>query len=183
LGESSTSRTDSQQQLVLTNQLHNPNAKPTIKLPEGCLLPLKKKSSLPPPPLHPKPATPILAKPILALQNSEGSNSSANSHQTEKPAPPAISKTLGEPSASQMDSQKQLDLTEQLNNPDAKPNIKLPEGWVCVWSRSQKRWYFFDTRANKSVWDIERIKVTHWDQNTGQECGINPQIIYPLDPS
>jgi hypothetical protein len=68
---------------------------------------------------------------------------------------------LGEPSASHTDSQKQQDITEQLHNPDAKPTIKLPEGWVCVWSKSQKRWYFFDTRANKSVWDIERIKVTH----------------------
>jgi hypothetical protein len=23
---------------------------------------------------------------------------------------------------------------------------------MCVWSKSQKRWYFFDTKTNKSVW-------------------------------
>ena len=156
LAESSASLTDLQQQHDLTNQLHHSDAKPTIKLPEGCLLPLRKKSSAPPPPLTPKPATSNPAKPILARHNSEGSNT-----QTQNPSPPAPPKTLGEPSASHTDSQKQQDITEQLHNPDAKPTIKLPEGWVCVWSKSQKRWYFFDTRANKSVWDIERIKVTH----------------------
>jgi len=38
------------------------------------------------------------------------------------------------------------------SNPDAKPAIDLPAGWMCVWSKSQKRWYFFDTKTNKSVW-------------------------------
>ena len=161
LGESSASRTDSQQQHDLTNQFHNHDAKPTIKLPEGCLLPLRKKSSVPPPSLTPKGTTSNPAKPILARQNSDRSNTSANSHQTQKPAPPGPPKVLGEPFASHTDSQREQDITEQLHNPDAKPTIQLPEGWVCVWSKSQKRWYFFDTRANKSVWDIERINVTH----------------------
>lgn len=39
-----------------------------------------------------------------------------------------------------------------LQTPDAKPNVDLPPGWICVWSKSQKRWYFFDTKTNKSVW-------------------------------
>jgi hypothetical protein len=30
--------------------------------------------------------------------------------------------------------------------------VDLPPGWICVWSKSQKRWYFFDTKTNKSVW-------------------------------
>lgn len=40
-----------------------------------------------------------------------------------------------------------------LQNPSQKPAIDLPTGWMCVWSKSQKRWYFFDTRSNKSVWE------------------------------
>jgi hypothetical protein len=30
--------------------------------------------------------------------------------------------------------------------------VDLPAGWMCVWSKSQQRWYFFDTKTNKSVW-------------------------------
>lgn len=40
-----------------------------------------------------------------------------------------------------------------LQNPDQKPHTKLPPGWMCVWSKSQKRWYFFNTTNNKSVWE------------------------------
>ena len=39
-----------------------------------------------------------------------------------------------------------------LQTPDVKPNVDLPPGWMCVWSKSQKRWYFFNTKNNKSVW-------------------------------
>lgn len=40
-----------------------------------------------------------------------------------------------------------------LQNANQKPNIKLPPGWMSVWSKSQKRWYFFNTTNNKSVWE------------------------------
>lgn len=40
-----------------------------------------------------------------------------------------------------------------LLNPEKKPDVDLPAGWICSWSKSQKRWYFFDTRTNKSVWN------------------------------
>ena len=53
--------------------------------------------------------------------------------------------------------QQQKDITEQLQNQSVKPSITLPEGWICVWSKSQKRWYFFDTSTNKSVWDPRLI--------------------------
>jgi len=43
--------------------------------------------------------------------------------------------------------------TVDLQNPSVKPAINLPQGWMCVWSKSQKRWYFFDTKTNKSVWE------------------------------
>jgi len=37
-------------------------------------------------------------------------------------------------------------------SPHIKPEVNLPPGWISVWSKSQKRWYFFDTKTNKSVW-------------------------------
>lgn len=46
-----------------------------------------------------------------------------------------------------------------LQNPSEKPRIALPEFWICVWSKSQKRWYFFNTSTNKSVWAVEHIKA------------------------
>jgi hypothetical protein len=39
-----------------------------------------------------------------------------------------------------------------LQSPDKKPQVNLPPGWMCAWSKSQKRWYFFDQKTNKSVW-------------------------------
>ena len=43
--------------------------------------------------------------------------------------------------------------TLDLQRPDVKPSVDLPPGWMCVWSKSQKRWYFFNTKNNKSVWE------------------------------
>lgn len=45
--------------------------------------------------------------------------------------------------------------------PDKKPQVDLPPGWICVWSKSQKRWYFFDTKTNKSVWQWPPPGVPH----------------------
>jgi hypothetical protein len=56
-------------------------------------------------------------------------------------------------------TQQQQQEENDLENPEMKPRIKLPEGWACIWSKSQNRWYFFDTRTNKSVWDVEHIKA------------------------
>ena len=39
-----------------------------------------------------------------------------------------------------------------MQSPDKKPEVDLPPGWMTVWSKSQKRWYFFCTKTNKSVW-------------------------------
>jgi len=55
--------------------------------------------------------------------------------------------------------QQHQDVATYLENPDIKPTNKLPEGWVCVWSKSQKRWYFFHKITNKSVWDIKHINI------------------------
>ena len=52
---------------------------------------------------------------------------------------------------------KELDL----QSPDKKPQVNLPPGWMCVWSKSQKRWYFFDQKTNKSVWEWPPPGGTH----------------------
>jgi hypothetical protein len=33
----------------------------------------------------------------------------------------------------------------------------LPANWVVVWSRSNKRWYFFDQKRNQSVWEYAKV--------------------------
>jgi len=38
-------------------------------------------------------------------------------------------------------------------SPNIKPKVNLPPGWILVWSKSQRRWYFFDQNTNKSVWE------------------------------
>jgi hypothetical protein len=40
-----------------------------------------------------------------------------------------------------------------LDNEHVKPNVELLQGWICVWSKSKQRWYFFDTKTNHSVWN------------------------------
>lgn len=55
--------------------------------------------------------------------------------------------------------QQYQDVATNLQNPGIKPTNMLPEGWVCVWSKSQKRWYFFHKTTNKSVWDIKHINI------------------------
>jgi hypothetical protein len=41
---------------------------------------------------------------------------------------------------------------DDLQDPETKPSVELPLNWICEWSKSQKRWYFFNTKDNKSVW-------------------------------
>jgi len=65
------------------------------------------------------------------------------------PPPPTSQVSLSHPKAKQS-------VDEKLRPP--KPQVNLPPSWMCVWSKSQKRWYFFDTMTNKSVWE--------WPPNT-----------------
>lgn len=85
---------------------------------------------------------------------------------TPKPPPPKRSNSKDESLQSSITSIAQVSQQSHphsidLHNPHEKPEMTLPEGWICVWSKSQKRWYFFDTKTNKSVWDPEHIKTTH----------------------
>ena len=49
-----------------------------------------------------------------------------------------------------------VNLATQLPNPNQKPNINLPDGWRCVWSKTQQRWYFFHEFMG-SCWDITSV--------------------------
>ena len=114
----------------------------------------------PPPPPKPKPAPP-------KRQNSNQANQAQKQTPQKpviatKPAPPKRQDSAGATSApaaiNAHPTQQQQDINGQLQNPNAKPTIKIPEGWICVWSKSQKRWYFFDTKTNKSVWEPDKLK-------------------------
>ena len=116
-------------------------------------------SSAPPPP--PKPSQPQKQTPQKP-HSQQSHAKQAQKHAPQKPAPPKrqTSDDIGAPTPTKAQQpQPQEDIAAQMQNPGAKPNIKLPEGWICVWSKSQKRWYFFDTRTNKSVWDPDHVKV------------------------
>ena len=71
------------------------------------------------------------------------------------PPPPKAMKKAVTPKKERSYSIQAQDLT----NPDLKPCIELDPGWIIVWSRSQKRWYFFNGRANRSVWEWPPPKV------------------------
>lgn len=95
--------------------------------------PPSEKQRVPPP----KPPAPPAAKPAKPAAETPAPAPAAKPKPTEAPA-----------SSSASSSSEPLDL----QSPDKKPQIDLPPGWMCVWSKSQKRWYFFDTKSNKSVW-------------------------------
>ena len=104
-----------------------------------------------------KPAHKPPAPPPRRLNSKDGDSrpQPARLHQGAKPAPP--NRQLGNDS---LPSSNLNTCTEaQLQNPNEKPALNLPESFMCVWSKSQKRWYFFDKNTNKSVWAVEHIKL------------------------
>jgi len=85
--------------------------------------------------------------PVMKRPRSNSSDSAASGASAEQPVPTKVVQAQ-QPPPLQAPTQP-LDYT----NKDRKPNVDLPTGWMCVWSKSQTRWYFFDTRSNKSVWE------------------------------
>eukprot|EP00977_Amphora_coffeiformis_P004596 scaffold992_cov175-Amphora_coffeaeformis.AAC.5 len=81
--------------------------------------------------------------PAALKRNTSGSSvASVGSTSTGSAAPPTSggSSTPNSPTA------------QELQCPDVKPEVDLPPGWMCVWSKSQKRWYFFNRSNNTSMW-------------------------------
>ncbi len=135
-------------------------------------------TSQPPPPRPPPPdkekkeskpsAPPPISMPMPPKRPSQSNvpKSRESSDQPPRKPPPPKKQNSRESSfgsnliTSQIKSTKlnqtsanNVDIAKQLQTPDEKPKVDLPPGWMCVWSKSQKRWYFFDTRTNKSVWE------------------------------
>jgi hypothetical protein len=101
-----------------------------------------------PPPPRPKPPPPPSGERHLSGNESATGDTSTSSPVSKPAAIPwqgssSSSKDHNKPSSAQTD----------LQNPDDKPKVDLPSGWMCVWSKSQNRWYFFDTKTNRSVWE------------------------------
>ena len=126
--------------------------------------PKRPSSSAPPKPTPQKPPAPKPAPPKRQNSNQATQAQKQTPHKPgipTKPAPPKRQDSAGATSAPVTNAHptpQQQDINAQLQNPNAKPNIKIPEGWICVWSKSQKRWYFFDTKTNKSVWEPDKLK-------------------------
>lgn len=104
----------------------------------------------PPPPLRAPPRPPVEKRPVP-------SQVKPPTRGPQPPAPKSSPKPMAkEASPSTEGTEKTVEQIEKagpgVQSPDAKPNVDLPPGWMCVWSKSQKRWYFFDTKTNKSVW-------------------------------
>ena len=98
------------------------------------------KAPLQKPPHPPQPAPKPVPPPAVAVGDQSATSESTSPPTVQKPK---VAQPLPQPAAAPA-----LDL----ESPDVKPAVDLPAGWMCVWSKSQKRWYFFDTKTNKSVW-------------------------------
>lgn len=108
-----------------------------------------------PPPPPPKAATIEVPKhrpPSAPATRKPAPPSSAQLNKP-KPAPPKRQNSSENPQHSHAAPPPPAAATVDLQNPNQKPNIKLPPAWMCVWSKSQKRWYFFNTTNNRSVWE------------------------------
>lgn len=116
-------------------------ALPKPTLPPVDAPPLPKQNTLQPPP-----ASPVKQKPSLSLPDDAGMPLSPEKEVSRAivalPSDKDKTVPLPLPPLSDLD----------LECADVKPKVELPPGWICVWSKSQKRWYFFDTKTNKSVW-------------------------------
>eukprot|EP00980_Cylindrotheca_fusiformis_P003037 scaffold709_cov197-Cylindrotheca_fusiformis.AAC.5 len=125
-----------------------------------------KKQPMPPPPRPPPPRTkaqPPPPKPSGLLQSPKPPTPKKSpSPSGAKPAPPVRQNPPPKLPSLQSIPRQSLGMKKSnpqpppapvdLQSPEVKPSVDLPPGWMCVWSKSQKRWYFFDTKTNRSVW-------------------------------
>lgn len=119
----------------------------------GSKPPPPKKGSIPlPPPQHEKPRRSTSggkSRPPPPSHHSTGSSQPSSSKPLPRPSQPIHQQP---PPPSKVVQRFPLDVNA-VQSPTEKPKVTLPPGWIVSWSKSQKRWYFFDTRANKSVWE------------------------------
>ena len=127
------------------SQSASPKPPPPGKLPVPPPKSQSPSQKPPPPGKLPAPPPPSRAAPPVKRPSIISEASSFDSQTSDMPPKQSIpqqGKPRPDPSEAGLD----------LQSPDVKPNVNLPPGWMCVWSKSQRRWYFFNTKNNKSVW-------------------------------
>lgn len=126
---------------------------------ERALLPLSSKPQVSSKEEENGPCQPNIDRQALVREGSNSSISSEMQHLSLQQK--AIARTESDSSFSSQGPNFQMtnkpppppSISLDLLNPDKKPDVDLPTGWLVEWSKSQQRWYFFDTRTNKSVWN------------------------------
>lgn len=123
------------------------------------------KQSLPPPPSRPPPPPPgrssTISKLSLKHRPPPPPHSLSSSKQRVPPhqlniQPPLKKKPPPPPKPTQISQVKARThklLPCDVQSINVKPKVNLPPGWISVWSKSQRRWYYFNQNTNKSVWE------------------------------
>lgn len=120
---------------------------PPSRPPKGT----KRPSITMPPPKAPPPKMPK-PPPRAAAAASSPSSKSTSGEVTIPGTPSSATKPPPRPKRIDTAAVAAAAAPDDIQSPDERPNVTLPPGWMSVWSKSQKRWYFFDKRTNKSVW-------------------------------
>ena len=96
--------------------------------------------------------------PPLPLPSSRPSKKQVQQQPKPRPPPPPPKKQVQRqkpirPPPPNKQTQQQKIPPPPPENSEAKPNIQLPPGWITVFSKSQRKWYYFDKKTNRSVWE------------------------------
>lgn len=128
-------------------------ASPPVKKPRSNSYPPIHK----PPPPKSSPNTPLKdasQKTFVSPRPPAPSSIKPPPPSAQKPKPPPPSSDLKTPdSLPQKDKRPKPPLGYEAEDPNVKPKVDLPDGWISVYSNSKQKWYYFDKKANKSVWE------------------------------
>jgi integrator complex subunit 6 len=129
-----------------------PDSQGTVQRPPPPPKPPQHKKPPPPPPRPPpRPPAPPAEKCPASGDTEFGVAKPPAPKSAPVQEPKRVESILSTDESANVTDQNEKKATD-LQSPDSKPEVDLPPGWMCVWSKSQKRWYFFDTKTNKSVW-------------------------------
>jgi len=103
-----------------------------------------------PPPGGPPPTQKSTA-PSKKLQVPEEIPLKSKPHTAPPPPMPKATTALKKP-PTVPNASAVVETASEVESPDKEPDVNLPPGWMAVWSKSQKRWYYFDKKTKRSVW-------------------------------
>lgn len=65
----------------------------------------------------------------------------------QKPPPPV-------PRKMSSDISEPLEMSQNTNAvSNIKPDIELPDDWICAFSDKKNKWYYFNKKSKESIWD------------------------------